>query len=337
MASIREVAKLANVSPATVSRVMNGTANVDDEKKARVLKAIEETGFVPNEVARSLFRKSAKILGLVIPSIENPFFTQMAGAIEKEAESHGYRVIIYNTDNDFEKEKNALQMLSSMNADGIILTRIDEKLLPYVEATKVPVVITDSVFLEGKDVTYIYSDHYQGGRLAMEHLLDCGCKNVVCIKGAQRIASARARYQGYRDVCAERGIEERTIECTYDFHRGLRAAEELLDQYPDVDGIIASNDMVAISIYKVLRKRNIAVPEQVQLIGYDDIELASLLTPALTTIHQSIKTIGKKAAELLIFDNNKEVVENNYIFPVKLVERETTRKIKSESRLEESH
>lgn len=327
MASIREVAKLANVSPATVSRVMNGTANVDDEKRNRVLKAIKETGFVPNEVARSLFRKSAKIIGLVIPSIENPFFTQMASAIEKEADEHGYRVIIYNTDNDFEKEKNALQMLSSMNADGIILTRIDEKLLPYVEATNIPVVITDSIFLEGKDITYIYSDHYQGGRLATEHLLKCGCKKIVCIKGVQTIASARARYQGYHDVCSERNLKEYVIDCNYDFHMGLQAAEELLERYPDVDGIIASNDMVAISIYKILRKRNIDVPEQVQLIGYDDIELASLLSPELTTIHQSVKTIGKKAAEIIIFDNNKEVVENNYIFPVKLIERETTRRI----------
>jgi len=325
--SIRDVAKLANVSPATVSRVINGTANVDDEKKARVLKAIEETGFVPNEVARSLFRKSAKILGLVIPSIENPFFTQMASAIEKEADAHGYRVIIYNTANNFEKEKNALQMLSSMNADGIILTRIDKKLLPYVEATQIPVVITDSIFLEGKDITYIYSDHYQGGRLAMNHLIECGCKKVVCIKGVQKIASARARYQGYRDVCREKGIEEHTIDCTYDYHMGLRAAEELLEQYPDVDGIIASNDMVAISVYKILQKNNIKVPDEVQLIGYDDIELSSLMSPELTTIHQSVKAIGKKAAEILIFDNNKEVVENNYIFPVKLMERETTRRM----------
>ena len=150
VASIREVAKLANVSPATVSRVMNGTARVDEEKRARVLKAIEETGFVPNEVARSLFRKSAKTIGLVIPSIENPFFTHMASAIEKEADVNGYRVILYNTDSDFEKEKAALQMLSSMNADGIILTRIDEKLLPYVEATNIPAVITDSLSWEEK-------------------------------------------------------------------------------------------------------------------------------------------------------------------------------------------
>lgn len=325
MASIRDVAKLANVSPATVSRVMNGTAKVDDEKRERVLKAIKETGFVPNEVARSLFRKSAKIIGLVIPSIENPFFTHMASAIEKEADANGYRVILYNTASDFEKEKAALQMLSSMNADGIILTRIDEKLLPYVEATNIPAVITDSLFLGGKDITYIYSDHYQGGRLAAEHLLECGSNKPVCIRGIQTIASAYARYRGFQDVCVENGIEVRTIDCDYTFENGLRAAEELLEKYPDADGIVACNDMVAISVYKVLKKYNISVPEQVQLIGYDDIQLASIMTPELTTIKQSVKTIGKKAAEIIIFDREKETEENNYIFPVKLVVRETTK------------
>lgn len=326
MASIREVAKLANVSPATVSRVMNGTARVDDEKRERVLKVIKETGFVPNEVARSLFRKSAKIIGLVIPSIENPFFTHMASAIEKEADANGYRVILYNTDSNFEKEKAALQMLSSMNADGIILTRIDEKLLSYVEATNIPAVVTDSLFLGGKDITYVYSDHYQGGRIAAEHLIDCGCKKIVCVRGVQTIASARARYMGCQDVCKEKGVELNTVDCDYTFQNGLRAAEELLEKYPDVDGIVASNDMVAISIYKVLKKNNISVPEQVQLIGYDDIEIASIMTPELTTIKQSVKTIGKKAAELIIFDREKETEENNYIFPVKLVVRETTQK-----------
>ena len=325
MSSIREVAKRANVSPATVSRVMNGTANVDPEKRERVLQAIKETGFVPNEVARSLFKKSAKIIGLVIPSIENPFFTHMASAIENEAEANGYRVVLYNTDSDFEKEKAALQMLSAMNADGIILTRIDEKLLPYVEATNIPAVITDSCFLGGKDITYIDSDHYQGGRLAAEHLIECGCRKIVCVRGVQTIASARARFLGYRDVCKEYGLEECTIECSYDFHDGLQAAEELLQKYPDVDGIVASNDMVAISIYKVLTKHNIKVPEQIQLIGFDDIELSSIITPELSTIKQSVKEIGKKATDIIISNKENKSEENNHILSVKLVMRETTR------------
>ena len=325
MASIREVARLANVSPATVSRVMNGTAKVDEEKRERVLKAIKETGFVPNEVARSLFKKSAKIIGLIIPSIENPFFTHMAGAIEKEAEANGYRVVLYNTDSNFEKEKAALQMLSAMNADGIIITRIDEKLLPYVEATNIPAVITDSLYLGGKDVTYVYSDHYQGGRLATEHLIECGCKKIVCIKGLQTTASARARFRGYRDVCKEHEIEEYTVDGSYDFKHGLRVAEELLAKYPDVDGVIASNDMVAIATYKVLKKYGISVPNQVQLIGFDDIELSSLMTPELSTIKQSVKGIGKKATDIIIHNKDNNLCENNHIFPVELVVRETTK------------
>ena len=121
-------------------------------------------------------------------------------------------------------------------------------------------------------------------------------------------------------------MDIRIVDCDYTFQNGLRAAEELLEKYPDVDGIIASNDLVAISVYKVLKKHNISVPDQVQLIGYDDIQLASIMTPELTTIRQSVKTIGKKAAEIVIFDREKETEENNYIFPVQLVVRETTKK-----------
>ena len=327
MSSIREVAKLAGVSPATVSRVMNGTANVNEEKKERVLRAISETGFVPNEVARSLFRRSAKIIGLVLPDIENPFFTQMAGVIEKVADINGYRVILYNTGDDFEKEKAALQMLASMNADGIIFTRSDEKIQPFIEQAEIPVVVTDTVFSGGDSGAYVHCDYYRGGRMAAEHLLECGCRKIVCMKGPQTHSSGRERYEGYRDVCRERNLEEWTVETDYSFARGLEAAEELLEKYPDVDGIVACNDMVALSAYKILHKHQIAVPDQVQLIGFDGIVLSSLMTPELTTIAQPIEEIGTKAAELIIHSGAQDMDMQKYMYPVSLVERETTRKI----------
>lgn len=326
MSSIREVARLAGVSPATVSRVMNGTANVNEEKKERVLRAISETGFVPNEVARSLFRKSARIIGLVLPDIENPFFTQLADAIEKEADANGYRVILYNTRNDFEKEKTALQMLSSMNADGIIFTRSNEALQPFVEASPIPIVVTDTVFSGGQASAYVHCDFYQGGRLATEYLLERGCQKIVCMRGPQDLSSAKSRYEGYRDVCRERNISEQIVETDYSFNMGLTAAEEMLEKYPDVDGIVACNDMVAISSYKILQKNNISVPDQVQIIGFDDIFLSTLLTPELTTITQPIRAIGAKAAELIIHSGEKELSMEKYVFPVSLVERETTKR-----------
>ena len=323
MASIRDVAKLAGVSPATVSRVMNGTANVDDEKKKRVLNAISETGFVPNEVARSLFKKSARIIGLILPSIETPFFTKMASAIEKTADSYGYRLLLCNTDNNKDKEKQALQMLESMNADGIILTTNNEELYEYVNNCSIPVVLTDRMVSKKAAAGYVHSNHYNGGRLATEHLIECGCNNIVCIKAPEDISSSKARFEGYKDVCKDRNIKIQKVDCEYDFNMGLRVAEEILEKYPKVDGIIACNDMVAISIYKVLHGKGIRVPEDIQLVGFDDIRLASLVTPELTTISQPIEEIGKKAAELIINrENNDEKKE--YIFDTKLVVRQTT-------------
>ena len=323
MASIRDVARLAQVSPATVSRVMNGTANVDEEKKKRVLKAIEETGFVPNEVARSLFKRSAKLIGLIMPSIENPFFTQLAGAIERTADKHGYRLVLCNTGSVIEKEKAAIQMLVSMNADGIILTSSNDEIRNYTSLCNIPIIVTDRSFNGCGNLKIVHCDHYQGGRMATEHLISCGCKSIVCIKGQQEISSAKDRYDGYKDVCQEKGIKEQTVDCAYDFEQGMKVTDELLKKYKDVDGIIACNDMVAVSVYKVLHNKGIRVPEQVQIIGFDDIALAKLMSPELTTISQPIDEIGAKAAELIILKG--EETQQEYIFEAKLVERETTR------------
>ncbi len=323
MASIREVARLAQVSPATVSRVINGTAKVDEEKKERVLRVISETGFVPNEVARSLFKKSAKIIGLILPSIKNPFFTQMASAIEKTADEHGYRLVLCNTGNQPEKEISALQMLASMNADGIILTTSNGQLHDYVEQCRIPVIITDRR-LALDAACYIHSNHYEGGRQAALHLIECGCKKIVCIKGPQDISSARARYEGYSKVCEEKNIKQYTVECDYDFNAGIEVAEEILKKYPGVDGIIACNDLVAISVYKVLHKKGIRVPDDIQIIGFDNINLSELLTPELTTIAQPIEAIGKKAAELII-NKEEQDIEKEFIFETKLIIRETTK------------
>lgn len=325
MASIREVAKLAGVSPATVSRVINGTARVDEEKKKRVLDAISETGFVPNEVARSLFKKSAKIIGLILPTIENPFFTQLASAIEQTADEHGFRLVLCNTNGKTEREKTALSMLTSMNADGIILTTSNKETYESIDSCPIPVVITDRRIASDAMAGYVHSDHYEGGRLAAQHLIECGCKNIVCIRGPVNVSSARARYEGYYKLCQEKNIRIQVVDCDYDFEKGLEVTETILEKYPEVDGIIACNDIVAISVYRVLHSRNIRVPEDIQLIGYDNIRLARLVTPALTTIAQPIDEIGKKAAELIInheFNND----EKEFVFETKLIQRDTTRK-----------
>lgn len=322
MASIREVAKLANVSPSTVSRVINGTANVDEEKKRRVLKAIDESGFTPNEVARSLFKKSSKTIGVIVPSITNPFFTEMSSAIEKTANAYGYRMTICNTSGDVEKEKNAISMLTSMNVDGIVITTSNQELKSILEHCETPIIAIDRAISKNTAGGYIHCDNYEGGRMAAEHLVRCGCKSIVCVRGLDDISSARERYQGYLDVVKAHDIKEQSIQCDYSFSEGLTVAEKLLAEYPDVDGIIACNDMVAISVYKVLCRRGIRVPEDIQLVGYDNISLAHLMTPELTTVAQPIEKMGVKAVEMLIQKETEGYKE--YIFSPELIIRETT-------------
>lgn len=323
MTSIRDVAKLAGVSPATVSRVMNGTANVDSEKKQRVEKAIMETGFKPNEVARSLFKKSSKIIGMIVPNIENPFFNELAKAVEEESYKRGYRVTLCSSNNDLEKEKKNLNLLSRMNADGIILMTNQDKMKAEVEKCRIPVVMIDRQIDEDGGAACVQSDHYLGGRMAAEHLLKCGCRHIVQMDGPQKFSSARARHQGYRDVCKERGIKADTVECQYDYEDGLIKATELIERFPDVDGIIAANDMVAISVYKVLKKKGYKVPEDIQLIGFDNISLSWLMTPELTTIAQPIGKMGAAAVNVLL-----DCVEGNpvsqQVFEVELIKRDTT-------------
>lgn len=326
MISIREVAKLAGVSPATVSRVINGTANVNEDKRQRVLEVIRETDFVPNEVARSLFKKSANIIGLIIPSIRNPYFTQLASVIDEAAKECGFRLFLCNVGDDLGQTRAALQMLAAMNVNGVIIGTARPEIREELETYPVPVILLDTMLEVVAVSAYVYCDYYQGGRMAMEHLLECGCEHIVCIRGPEGVFSADTRYQGYVDVCRERGIQPQVLSCDYDFDAGLAMTEELLRVYPDVDGIVACNDMVAISIYKILYKKNISVPEQIQLIGFDDITFSSLITPELTTIHQPIREMAQRAAELILAGINAGKTGTHHVFPVSLIQRETTMK-----------
>ena len=161
--------------------------------------------------------------------------------------------------------------------------------------------------------------------MAAEHLLACGCRNIVCIKGPQQFFSARKRYEGYRDVCREHGLPEQTVDCDYDFAAGMAMTEELLARYPQADGILSCNDMVAISTYKALHKKSISVPDQIQLIGFDDIDPATLISPELSTIRQPLREMAEKATALILQPNADETIGTEFILPVTLRIRETTK------------
>ncbi len=326
MTSIRDVAKIAGVSPATVSRVMNGTANVTEDKRRKVEEAIAKTGFCPNELARALYKKSSRIIGVIVPDIENPFFSELAKAVEDEAYQKGYRMLLCSSGNKQEKEIQNIQMLVQMKADGIIIMTNCAGTGQVLKTCPVPVILVDRTVEGVNENALVESDHYKGGYLAAEHLVECGCKNIVCLREPSGYSSGHRRYKAYQDVCQKYGLEEQYINCTYDYEAGRTAAQEALEKYPKLDGIIAGNDMAAMAVYKQLKKMGKKIPEEIQLIGFDDVNFGRVFTPELTTIHQPIQKMGTVAAQIVECCVEGKDYEKRNIFDVRLVERETTRK-----------
>ncbi len=325
LAHISDVARLAGVSSATVSRVINGTAKVNEEKARRVLEAINETGFKPNEIARSLYKKSSRMIGYIVPSILNIFLNEIGRAIEDEAFQNGYKMILCNSDEDPKKEAAYINMLSSMNADGIIITANNENLDEEIHNCPLPIVVLDKSAGTGYTAS-VQADNYAGGRISTEHLLECGCRNIVLMRGPQKYSSSQQRFLGYVDACNEHGIQPLFINSEYSFCDGLRGSRELLERFPHVDGILASSDMVALSLYKVLCERGRRVPDDIMIIGYDGVELSSLMTPALTTVAQPIEGIGRLAAKLIIDQvAHNKIEQRENILPVSLKIRQTTK------------
>lgn len=304
--------------------MINKTANVNEEKTERVLKAIEETGFKPNEVARMLFKGSSKLLGLVVPNIENPFFSQMARVIEQEAYEKGYQLILCSSEDDPEKEAKNLDLLDRMNAEGVMILVDSQSRLKESSKLSLPIVVLDRPATSKNEIASVHSDNYEGGRIAARHLIEKGCRTIACVTGPVETSSARERVKGFMHEMEDRGLEPVVILSTYRFDSGIEAGEKLLSKHPEVDGIMAANDVNALGIYQAYTKKGIRIPQDVKLIGYDDVELARMSTPGLTTVRQDISAIGKKAVRLLIDYISGNEVEKISTLPVSLIERETT-------------
>ncbi|EJF40613.1 putative ribose operon repressor [Clostridium sp. MSTE9] len=323
---ISDIARMAGVSNATVSRVINGTAKVSEEKTKRVEEAIRKTGFNPNEIARSLYKKSSRLIGYIVPSILNIFLSEVGRAIEDEAFRSGYKMILCNSDENPEKEASYIKMLMGMNADGIIITANNEHLEEEIRSCPIPIVLMD----KSADAFYaasVQSDNYTGARIATEHLIDCGCRKLVLMRGPIQYSSSQQRYQGYVDVCREHQIEPLFVNSRYSYDEGVQSARELFERYPDTDGILASTDLVAFALYKVLYEQHRKVPDDVMIVGYDDVGLSRLMIPTLTTVAQPIEEIGRLCVQLIVEQTEHGTIQQREnMLPVSLKIRETTKR-----------
>jgi LacI family transcriptional regulator len=323
MANMRQIAKEAGVGIATVSRYINNTGYVSDEVKAKIEKVIEKSNYRPNELARAIFSRHSKIIGLLVPNISNPYFNEMALIIEEYASQFGYSIFLCNTNDDPEKERDYIHMLQGFRVAGMITVRSQCK--EEYEAYDIPVVSFESHISE-KIIT-VATNNYTGGRIAFEHLFESGCKKMVHIKGPNFSEAINERSRGFIDSANEKGLSVDLIEFETDFQRKMLEANiNTLKDIERYDGIFVFNDIAAATVIRYFQQKNIKIPNEVQVVGFDNSYIGEFLYPALTTIEQSVKDVSQTMVEALIKEINGELVpQRDIIIQPKLIKRDTTK------------
>ncbi|WP_027909475.1 LacI family DNA-binding transcriptional regulator [Pseudomonas sp. URMO17WK12:I4] len=327
MATIKDVAARAGISYTTVSHVVNGTRPVSDQVRSKVEAAIAELGYVPSGVARSLRVRATGTLGLLLPNASNPYFAELARGIEDHAERNGYSVILCNSDDDIDKQLRYLRVLLERRIDGLIVATVasDAAFAQALAALRVPLVLVDRS-LEGVSADQLRVDHEQGAYLATRHLLELGHRRIVCIGGPASTQVVQLRAGGYRRALDEAGIEaQAVVDCAFTSPAGHAAAQVLLAGEQGPTAIFAGNDMIALGVLRAAAERGLQVPQQLSVVGFDDIEVSRYLHPALTTVGQRIGQLGEQAAERLLARIRKPglVAEQRLIEPT-LMLREST-------------
>ncbi|ADC49331.1 Transcriptional regulator, LacI family (HTH and periplasmic-binding domains) [Alkalihalophilus pseudofirmus OF4] len=325
MTTIREVAKMAGVSVATVSRVINGNGKVKQATEEKVREIIKELNYVPSAIAVSLNNKKSKTIGLMLPDITNPFFAELAKGVEEVAKENGYTVILCNTNGDLQSELDHLQVLEQKYVDGIILS---SHTLSYsdVEHIATPIVSIDRT-LEG-NFPSVTSNNFQGAVMAVRHLLEKGCKKIAHISGPQSIRTARLRLQGYLEVVGDLDwyTEALVADGDYEIKSGYEATRTLLQMNRDIDGIFAGNDLMAVGCLKAIHSLGLHVPRDISVIGFDGINFSKITIPELSTISQPIYDMGLLATNTLLKAMEGQCYEQMvYELDVQLIERDSTK------------
>ncbi|MBD9438411.1 LacI family DNA-binding transcriptional regulator [Pseudomonas sp. PDM04] len=303
MATIKDVAALAGISYTTVSHVVNKTRPVSEEVRVKVEAAIKSLDYVPSAVARSLKAKTTATIGLLVPNSLNPYFAELARGIEDYCERNGYCVILCNSDDNPDKQRSYLRVLLEKRIDGLIVASAggDAGLAEGLAGVRTPMVIVDRG-LQGVNTDLVRIDHEYGAYLATRHLLELGHRDIATIGGPAGTSVAQMRLAGYRRALQEAGVEvprERVLESDFTSTGGYTAAATLLEKNPPT-AIFAGNDMIGFGVLRAAAERNIRVPAELSVIGFDDIQMSRYVYPALTTVGQSILQLGEMAAGVLL-------------------------------------
>lgn len=325
MATLKDVAKETGLTVSTVSRVLNNRGYISEETRQKVYDAMKKLNYHPNEVARSLSKKSTNTIGVIVPHIRHPYFAELISNLENQAYKKNYKILLCNSQEKGEKEKEYLEMCTSNRVAGIILCSGSVAVQEF-ESLNIPL-ITIERYLENGTAA-IECDNTKGGRLAAKCLIEHGCKHLLHFSGVHETAMpADSRARGFREVCKVMGVSYKEFATSAFQYNNLEYYDEIetvLRENKDTDGIFASSDLIAAQIIQVCAKLNLKIPEDIKLVGFDDVNIASLTTPRITTIHQPIKEMAFMAVDLLIQAAEGKIVPNRSILPVTLIERGTT-------------
>lgn len=329
MVSIKDVAKLAGVSVSTVSRVINKRGKTSKETEEKVWRAIEILQYRPNLLARSLRSQKTKLLGLLVPDIDSPFFARLAKYIEEAAYQKGYNLILCNVGEDPKREKDYLEVLVQRQVEGIIFPRVsDESLLvriPYL--SKIPYVILDRT-LEKEEAPTVKLDNVAAGMLAATHLLELGHRKFACITGPQKISVSRERLEGFLTTLTQAGISAENIfvvEGDFKIDGGRKGMERILDHLSPPFALFCMNDMMAFGAIQMARERGWRVPEDISVVGLDNNPLCEVFSPPLTTVAQPFDQIAKAGITLLCkLIEGKKVRKKSITVSPYLVTRQST-------------
>ncbi|MFA6648400.1 MAG: LacI family DNA-binding transcriptional regulator [Candidatus Izemoplasmatales bacterium] len=322
MATIKDVAKKAHVSVATVSRVINQKGYVNEETKQLVLTAIEQLNYVPNELARSLFQKKSHIIALVMPHLTSYYFSDLLETIEDETINSNYRLMICNSKDDPEKESKYLKIFDQYNVDGIILISNTNRIDDYINLG-IPIIEIDHNLND--EIHAITSNNFLGGKLAAEKLVSTGCKKIIHFRGPSNLVTVQDRTAGFQSILQEANVEHFTYDLPF-MSPNPQEIEDFIKKHPDIDGVFCESDIIAILVLQALQKCNKKVPDEVQVIGFDNIQLSNMIEPKITTIEQSTETIGKTAVRSMMkLINGEDLDYLHQTIDVKLIERSTTK------------
>jgi LacI family transcriptional regulator len=329
MATIRDVAKMAGVSVATVSRIINQKGYVSKEAEEKVLECMAKLNYTPNSVARGLAGKETHTIALITPDITNPFFSAIASAVENTATALGYTTFLGNSYGNGVKELRYIDILKKRYVDGIILAtqHIGTDQIYELLGSGIPIVSLDRA-AGSEGVPSIQVDHYVGAKMAVEHLLSIGCTRIAHISGPKHIVVSLERQRGCTDALYKANCfhPDYIVEGDFSIESGMRVTEKLLHDHPEIDGIVASNDLMAVGALKALVRSGRRIPHDVALIGFDGIDIMGLVEPEISTVAQPIYEIGKQAVHMLVnqMENKEQESMQLQNLELKLIQRATT-------------